>query len=132
MLKLLAASWFTPESEPAARYQIRAMTGLEFLEWQAIMAKPEKTNGAAKDGAQIMPADAIEHALRCGIVAWADVVDEQENPIAWEPSRVRAIPYLHVLEIAKKIVEMSMLTEDVEKNSSSQSKSPATESASTA
>lgn len=132
MLKLLAASWFTPESEPAARYQIRAMTGLEFLEWQAIMAKPEKTNGAAKNGAQVMPVEAIEHALRSGIVSWADVVDAQENPVAWEPAHVRSLPYLHMLEVAAKIVEMSMLTEDVEKNSSSQSKSPATESASTA
>jgi len=142
----LTPAWYTAKSGPKGKYRIRGLTGLEFIEMQSL-AGPRDAEGPAQTikvtlegGREIevphraLSPEVVGFVLRCGVLDWKEL---GKNAIVGEPGdfapeRVAEICFDHVMELNGEIMDRSLMTPALEKNSSSQSKSPPTARNSTA
>ena len=127
MLALGTKHWFTP-ADGRCSYEIRALSGVEYLEIQEITDRELSDEELARlaAGKRGLPAVAMEKCLIYGVSNWRDVYGEDEQPLEFRRELITQIPYVHMAELAAEITTKSLLTEEQEKNLSSQSKSPPT------
>lgn len=113
-----------PSSKPAGRYKLRGMTGLEFLDVQAMVgeANGQDWKIAAMVGRGELPPKAVKFALESCVTDWEDLADEAilgGAPKAFDKERLKDLCYDHMNALTLEIVARTVVTEDLEKNSSS-------------
>ena len=117
----LAPDWFEPvqdEVGPVARFQLRHLSGFEF----AGVIVDLKVSGEA----------GYRGLVQKAVIGWENVFDENGNALPFSTKNLEKIPAITLLEIGDEVYRRSILAEEQRKNSSSQSKSAATQKTSIA
>lgn len=113
--EVLAPFWYTPASEEGAanptRFKLRPLTGLEAFD-AGIYAGPDGNFRASSQGVR----NVLGHALQ----GWENVVSPGGDPMEFNitnpAASLRALPYMVLSELFNKVIEVSNLTGDQEKN----------------
>lgn len=137
MTNLLTPTWYTPEDGPGGSFKIRGLTGFEWLDLQGMIKSRQGDDWLmlAKAGQGELERAEYQFVLEHGVLDWRDLpphalMGDHQEP--FEPVRVKEMCTAHVIAVTLEILGRSMITEDTEKNLSSQPKLPETALDSTA
>lgn len=109
----LVPEWYTPpgqDGDPApARFHIRPLNGAEF--------------GEVADHLEITAAGAVirhagrERALAMGLIGWENFFDSSGKNLPFSAANARLIPHEYRTHIVTRIINISYMSEEQEKNS---------------
>jgi len=136
MQTLLTPAWHQPEDGPAGRYMLRGLSGIEILTMQGMVAEANGNEWklAALAGQGELPPAAVLYVLGACVSDWEGLAEGAivGGSGTFDKDRLPGLCQQHMNSCVMEILARSILLEDTEKNSSSQSKSPPTARNSTA
>jgi len=132
-MKLLASDWFDSGVSPPARFKLRGLTGLEFMDFMAQL-KADGYDVAAMAKTGIIPfSSRAARVCLAGLVDWDGLrAPDSEEPLAFTPAARDWLDFPTVQEVYFEILGRTRMSADQEKNSSSQPRSRSTGTTSTA
>lgn len=114
-IDIVTATWYTPrsetENETPARFKLRGLTGLEFIEVQQKVRQND-------EGGYVITAEAMHVALKYGLCDWEAFVDSHGADVPFARSQKDNIARLSstlVIELSNEVMARTELPDEVKK-----------------
>lgn len=109
--------WFTPESQEEestpTRFKLQGLTGPQFLEVQSEVSQ-------SGGGMILVTGRGLNIAVNYGLTDWENFTDDDGEELPCTRGNIARIPMEILSELSSKIMDLSSVSEDERKNSSSQ------------
>lgn len=134
-MNMLARTWNPSKLDPGVKYQVRGLTGLEYLDFQSLMVAElgEKAFRILEvTGKGRLTRNIMVWLLDTALLGWDGRKDGEGEPLAYSKKAAYELTFPQMGEVLDMVMDLSGLGEEAVKNLSSQSRSQLTPGSSTA